>query len=848
MIYRVLSALQSSPYPITHNEQDYILKEYLRLIYSLKPTGTLERRRPGIQSSDFLGPASMTLQLENVAAASNAKNTVLENYVVTDKADGERKMLFACPLTVKDADVRLYLIDINMNITFTGITLPDKEKHYQYTLIDGEHVTLDKNDNPIQIYLAFDYYFGWSDEQKGVQSYCHYPFYKTKDKESEVETGKKEKSQKYEYRFEILKKCITEWNMKSSSSTSTSSTSSSLQIQNKEFVRHKSIFEASQKVLAKSEYTRYPTDGLIFTPSDLGIPIHSGTHAFKVTWEKSFKWKPPAFNTIDFFVAVRKNKENQDYIKLNYQSGINMTHAENDVPHKVIELHCGYDQQRHRFINPFATLLNDFTKNNIDNNHQFDDENRYTHQRFQPTCPFAADAYLAFVPLQRNEINEWVMKTTEGEVFNEGTIVEFAYDVSGEYPSNAWRWKPLRVRYDKTANLLAGQNEFGNAFHVADSIWHSLHFPLTRSIIESGENIQIENTEVYYEKTNSLTTERLRKFHNHIKRELIRAVGENGNKTIVDFAVGKAGDLSKWIQFGYSFVWGIDYARDNIMNSMDGACVRYLKQMATTKNVSLRGMFIVGDSSKNIRNGNAFDDKSEFQKVATAIVGGAPMNELGKFNGEGKSGFSVSSCQFAIHYFFKNAQSMHGFLRNVAENTKLGGYFIGTTFDGETVFRKLEALNRGGEFILSKDEKIYFKLVKKYDETGFPANETSLGYAIDVFQESIGQLIEEYLVNFTFLQEMMAVYGFQLIPDDTATRMGLPRNAGLFDLLYTSYSGAKLTDGEKTISMMNRFFVFQKTTDVNVENIYKQRQNEKQSPVYQAKPKFRKIRSGFIIQ
>jgi hypothetical protein len=337
-----------------------------------------------------------------------------------------------------------------------------------------------------------------------VQPYCHYPFYKTKQKKEAEEAGQKDPNPevKHKYRYSLLKDFLKEWNAPkpATNNANNANTNSivlseptlnqmSLQISAKEFVRRDSIFQASSEVLNRAQVAIYPTDGLIFTPCDLPLPVHPGAHNFKVSWEKSFKWKPPQYNTIDFFVAVRKNKDNQDFVKTTIDSGINMTQIEG-VPHKIIELHCGFDKQRHRFVNPFATLMKEF--NGTTSGTGYDDENQgYTHQKFLPTCPYMATAYLAYIPLSRNELNEWSMKTEQGEIFNEGTIVEFAYDAVNSYAAHPWRWKPLRVRYDKTANLLAGQKEFGNAYHVADSIWHSIHFPLTQSVIETGQNIQI---------------------------------------------------------------------------------------------------------------------------------------------------------------------------------------------------------------------------------------------------------------------------------------------------------------------------------------------------------------------
>ena len=70
------------------------------------------------------------------------------------------------------------------------------------------------------------------------------------------------------------------------------------------------------------------------------------------------------------------------------------------------------------------------------------------------------------------------MLCEEGGVIEDNTIVEFRYDFAAE---EGWRWKPLRVRYDKTAKLRTGKPSYGNAYHVANSNWHSIHNPVTRT-------------------------------------------------------------------------------------------------------------------------------------------------------------------------------------------------------------------------------------------------------------------------------------------------------------------------------------------------------------------------------
>ena len=59
------------------------------------------------------------------------------NYTVTDKADGMRKLLYI------NNDGKIYLLTTSMNIEFTGCFTGVKEIFN--SLIDGEHILHDKN-------------------------------------------------------------------------------------------------------------------------------------------------------------------------------------------------------------------------------------------------------------------------------------------------------------------------------------------------------------------------------------------------------------------------------------------------------------------------------------------------------------------------------------------------------------------------------------------------------------------------------------------------------------------------------------------------------------------------------
>ena len=44
---------------------------------------------------------------------------------------------------------------------------------------------------------------------------------------------------------------------------------------------------------------------------------------------------------------------------------------------------------------------------------------------------------------------------------------------------------------------------------------------------------------------------------------------------------------------------------------------------------------------------------------------------------------------------FENKRTFYNFIRNVAECTKLNGYFIATCYDGRTIFNKLKQKSEG---------------------------------------------------------------------------------------------------------------------------------------------------------
>lgn len=868
----VLMGLQGTNYPISYPEQQAVLQDYMKLFHGD------DFHTDRIYPNDFIGPSSLTLQIPNIAPINEYSNlpNIRKNYTVTDKADGDRHMLFI------SRTGKMYLINSNMKLLFTGAHTSNKDLFN--SLLDGEIILHDKFGKFINLYAAFDIYFM---NREDVRPYAFV--------QHEVST------KQVQYRLAILKNAVKLLNASMTSVVPNDPVP--IRIECKQFYPHSSsdagsgennIFDACNYILGKERggLFEYNTDGLIFTPSNMGVGINTvGKPSLnkKVTWEYSFKWKPPQFNTVDFLVTTRKNESGMDMVSPIFQDGTNVSSSVQLHEYKTIVLRCGFDENKDGYINPCSDVINDRLpepKNSIDdeNGPKTGSNNNYKPVQFYPTNPSDISAGLCNIMLKRDDTGVDQMFTEENEVFFDNTIVEFRYEPTN---NKQWRWIPLRVRYDKTNELRQGLKNFGNAYRVANSNWHSIHNPITTDMITTGNNIpdELADDDVYYNTgltVGASKTRALRDFHNlFVKQLLLTSVSKKGD-TLIDYACGKGGDFPKWINAKLSFVFGIDISKDNLENRLDGACARFLNYRKEFKNVPY-ALFVNGNSGVNIRSGAAMlNDKAS--QITRAVFGQGARDEdklgagVARQYGKGEDGFQISSCQFAMHYFFESPAIFHSFIRNVAECTKIGGYFIGTSYDGKLIFNLLK--NQNSVNVFDGDTKIW-EINKEYDRDTFEDDASSLGYRINVFQESINKSFPEYLINFDYLHRIMENYGFKLITRDEAISLGLPDGSGLFGELFgrmldnikqNKYnrqkygSAVEMNAFERKISFLNRYFVYKKISNVNAEKVGAKLLEEimeegltpvsvikQQQPIPKArvlsktKPKIRKLSKKLII-
>ena len=862
-IRTVLSGLQETPYPVSFTEQDSIVQEYMTLLHgdaNNAPHKKNTRFTP--HSGHFIGPQSVTLQKSHLNPET--QHNIHMGYMVTEKADGQRALLYISNIG------KIYMIKSSMKVVFTG--MKTDEKQCFNSLLDGEFILSGKQNQMLFLYAAFDIYYIGSRKHPDVRPFAFSPISDNSDNENALIEGTgafgadgmdiningnndKTKTTVQEFRLPLLQKFVSILQPKTVIASGESKCLFRITV--KQFIHKPLVYDACKILLDQSHLYDYETDGLIFTPMNTGVGADSPnrtTEPKKKTWTISYKWKPPEQNTIDFYVVTAKDKEKDkiQYI-IHDREGLTST----AVAYKILYLHVTSSKDAQIVKDAFARVLEDnieYNKGNAEDPNDFEPlegKQKSKHETipilFKPTTPYDPNAYICYIPLDQ----QMRMKTVPleqnavPEVFDDYTIVEFRYAKDEDNKEGPWKWIPIRVRHDKTEILRSNtsQRSYGNAFDTANNNWLSIHDPITKNAINGDMPINhssLTEDTIYYNirEKNTKTTEGLRAFHNlYVKSRLISGVTQHLKETVeevslIDYSVGKAGDLPKWKDSDIRFVLGIDISKDNVITSENSACKRYLDQRKKHKRMKLRAVFMPGNSAQNIRTQRTAIPDTFHKQVIRSIFGdGNPMPGQSNYvfrHGIAKEGFHISSCQYSLHYFFETHQKLHGFLRNLQECTRIHGYFIGTCYDGQKVF---DVLKKTGFYRIERNGKLACQIKKKYQTIyKFPHDENCIGMAIDVYQDSIGYEFKEYLVSFEYLTRLLENYGFVPVPVPELTAMNLKYDSPSFQTLFRAMQNEMTQDKsnkaaiykkaiemskeEQAISFLNRYCIFKKIRDI----------------------------------
>ena len=763
VIKYILCGKEESDFPISNSEKNQILSDYSSLFKS---------RNHNV----FIGPSSYTLKKVNLVNDKNTREIcVLNDFCMTDKADGLRKLLYIS----KQGKIYFITNTYPLNVQYIGTNT--KEESLKEVLLDGEYIKYDKYGKLIHLFAAFDIYFA-----------------KKEDKVIDL------RKQIFEIRYKYLIRIVEHLNENCEKLYS-----NSIDITFKEFyfiTPEKDLFYNCKTLFEDIKSKPYNTDGIIFSTSKYGVTMEHDEDYVKnkkYTWKHSFKWKPPEFNSIDFKIKIPKNQEDKEKIETIYDADKKETKQ-----YKLLYLYVGRGGYEEVIDTQMSILRQHYEKDKKDEKEIL----------FIPNNPYDKDSYKCYVELSDNGKIYVEEEGPNGrETIENDAVVEFKYV---NHSDKRLRWVPLRIRHDKTQ---------GNAFVTANNNWNSIHNPIHEDMLTNPEHklelLDVVDEDVYYNKKGNVSkTSALRDFHNKIvKTSLYKCVCEDNN-SLIDFATGKAGDLHKWLSCKFQIVLGIDLSKDNIHNANDGACSRYLSIIK--ENSSKRKyIFMEGDSSKLIETNAIGNDNPISREIIEHFTG--KVNHSIKYRGlpdfgSTQHGFDVGTIQFAIHYLFQDKYKLNGFLKNCADMIKQNGYLIGTCYDGETIFKMLKKDEMKELYI--DDHKIWH-IKKKYKSKRFLADETCLGYKISVFQDSINQEVDEYLVHFKYFISMMKKYGFE-IPDNKKIKLFKHKPIDFFSALYDEKKHKTLSKEEQQISFLNKYFIFQKVNQIDSNLVYQHETSE----------------------
>lgn len=787
----------------------------------------------------FRGPSMRTLLKSNFSKErTKGQANIRDGYNVTDKADGLRCLGFV------DGKGELFLIDMSMTVYRTGLRQPE----LRLSLVDGEWVTKtnDKPPKPMNQFLLFDIFY--APEKRDVSKFPFEPgAVPAQSAKASGPAGAEGPAAApalapEDSRHMQLKKWVETWNKADGGAkpiVSSITTMTRLQISMKEFYFGKagndSIFLLAARVWRAAR--PYYTDGLIFTPNAAPLPAQPAAK-----FAEQFKWKPPRDNTVDFLVITEKERDTKQE---KVTTGVKPITGET-ISYKTMRLYVGS-----RTENPRDIILNKKKIPQQDQTFRGKRGQDYKPVLFSPKefpDPYASVCYL---PIQTDtDTGEMYVSTEGGDPIQDKTIVEMAYDPS-EPPG--WRWKPLRLRMDKTERFQKGiLSKTLNADIVAEDVWESINDPITESMICRGveEPTQEEMAEYtegaamremaarrYFDRkapvVDQMLVKPLVKFHNRWVKEKIlypaglgggaAAAAAKGSRALVDLACGQGNDLHIWRRIGVDFVLGIDYAAKNILDPSDGAYARFMKVAGDEGGLDRmeQMIFVVGDVSKSLASGDAGGTEEE-KDILRALYGQQkPVGAIPAYVSEDlasrlKVKADCVSCMFALHYFFESPAKLDGLLKNIAASLKIGGYFIGCCFDGDKVFEALREKASGDSISGQEKGVTLWKITKEYEAEELVEEDGAKGFGLAANVEfiTIGMGHREYLVPFKVFEEKMRAIGCELLTQEELATVGLKNSTATFDV---SWEMAKqrgqdfdMVPAAREFSFFNRWFVFKR--------------------------------------
>jgi hypothetical protein len=762
--------------------------------------GGANRNRIRGRGFRYPGPQPSTLERRNVIAERDpGMPNIRDGYNVTDKADGLRTMLYVAENGI------IFLVDGGGRVYATGKQV---ERAWAGTVLDGEWIRRDRAGATVSHFYAFDIM-----ALKGRTEIAAQPF---------MVHGAMMGSREMEStRLGAMAGVIAAF----AGATQTKRgvpVAHDLRIGMKTFRSAKAgtddiFLDAAVNTLEDAKTAIYNTDGLIFTPNAAPLPLGRGT------WPEQLKWKPPHENTIDFLVIVDRERDRKgmptpvEAIGTKYREDAGRT-----VRYKTLRLFVGSSRDA-AFADPRTTVLSgEPLPRSLEAGEWREVEFRPT----EPRDPMAATCYVALgegamdpagaapAALALDTESDVIRATRTGDVIQSDMIVEMAY-----HPERApgWRWEPVRVRHDKTERWRTGaRGGTMNADWVANSIWTGIHNPVTEDMVRTGKVVHcaaippVMAMGIRRAPTRDLVKAQcMWNFQNDFvkKRMLYRPVVKSGT-VLCDLAMGRGEDLSRWITAPVGFALGLEVSAANLNAPEDGAYRALLGKM-----IALGGreavppmVFVQADAGRRLATGEA-GVTAEDQALLTKEVGGR------------MGGYDVVTHMWGANQMFRDESTLAGYLVNVADMLKVGGYFIGCGRDGDAIARLMTTVD--GNAAVGRDGNADVWMITKRYGSGIgvmvPPTSAGVGLSVDVDFYAGGETNTEFLVSWPYFLAKLNEVGLELLTPAECGELGVPASTQMFSetwgIAETAGEAYMMTDAVRRLSFMNRWWILKRRVD-----------------------------------
>lgn len=256
----IIKVISKSSKLLSKSKTLQVITNYISLIHSKKLANLSELIHTDPKSI-FLTYQPVTLEQTNLTERLGV-TSVLKDYTVTEKADGERALIFV------DSDEIVYMLNNRMHLREVGGTAPGMAN----TLLDAEYIHKDKFGEILNLLAVFDIYFLKEDD--------------------------------------VRSKPLIPDRLKMMQNVAESMKLTTMKIRTKTFLHDLPLEKMFKKAYLDTQY-EYHVDGIILTPSDMAVGAFYKNrphlkNTFGGTWKKTFKWKPPEENSVDMLVTFHE--------------------------------------------------------------------------------------------------------------------------------------------------------------------------------------------------------------------------------------------------------------------------------------------------------------------------------------------------------------------------------------------------------------------------------------------------------------------------------------------------------------------------------------------------------------